>query len=52
MDRMWVWVVLMEGFPGLLDVSVVRRWGKGTDGLVLMVIGSKEVVKVVDIERS
>ena len=49
---MWVWVVLVEGFPGLFDVPVVRWWGKSTDGLVLVVIGSKEVVEVVDIGRS
>ena len=45
-----MWFVLTEGFPGLLGVSVERWWGKGTDGLVLVVIGSKEVVEVVDIE--
>ena len=49
---MWVWVVLMEGFPGLLGVSVERWWGESTDGWVLVVIGSKEVVEVVEVERS
>ena len=50
--RMWVWFVLTEVFPGLHGVLVERWWGESTDGWGSVVIWSKEVVEVVEVERS